>query len=461
MKNRNLAALLVVFLASVALLNVPARAAESTANPSLTIPLAVKVGEIAKATLTDWPGAQNIAFAWLVAGKAVPTAKTPSLKILPAMNLKSLQAVETATVNGEKVSVFSNKVLIGKAFVDAKIDFAPGSKQSIRVSDLKTSPAAAKTSYQWYRDGQLLKGATASSYKLLAKDFFSTFRVSVAVQASGYVANRVLTEGFLPDDQTKTYSLLWSDEFNGLAGSAFDSSKWVAQEGDGVAFKNAGWGNNEEQWYLGSQATATGDGSLRISAKRAGATNYKCYYGACTWVSSKLVTYKKVGFMYGRFEARIKSSTGQGVWPAFWLLGANIDSRLWPGCGETDIMELKGAEPNTLWGTIHGPNGDLGTTKTLSSDISQWHTYTIDWTPDSITWFVDGVSYQRITRWDYVGASSPQVWVFDHEFYIILNLAMGGNFVGGPSDPNLSTANLDIDYVRFYSIDGVGQLIQH
>ena len=448
---------LVSLLGTLTLSLAPASATDAElANPRITE--AVKVGQTAELTLADWAGVQSIAFGWLLDGKQIANAKSKTLKITSTMNMKSLQAVQTAVLNGSNVARYSNKIVIGKTSIQASVGFVPGSKSSVQLAELKTFPTSGKVTYQWYRNGQAIKGAVSRTFKLAEKDYYARLTVAVSAQATGFAANRYVTPAFVPDDQPKNYSLLWSDEFNG---SSVDLSKWVFQEGDGTAFKNAGWGNNEEQWYLGSQAKFKGDGNLSIEATRTGAPSYKCYYGACTWISSKLVTYKKVGFQYGRFEARIKSSQGQGVWPAFWLLGANIDTRLWPGCGEIDIMELKGADRDTLWGTIHGPNGDVGTTKVMVSDISQWHTYTIDWQPNSITWLVDGVVYQRVTKWDYVGSSSPLVWVFDHEFYIILNLAMGGNFVGGPSDPAISNANLDIDYVRFYSIDGVGQVIQH
>ena len=441
----------------------PPVSADQVALTAPHISDAVKAGQVAKATLADWPGAANVTFSWILNGKVLTSAKSTTLTITSAMNLKSLQLMQQATVNGQTQAEYSNRIVVGKTTISPStaIAFGDGTKKTITVSSLQVYPATKAISYQWYRDGVVIKGATAKTLKLADKDPYSTFKVAVSAQASGFASNKFVTEEFTPDDQTKNYELLWSDEFNASAGSDLNTNNWVFQEGDGTAFKNAGWGNNEEQWYLGKQATQAADGTLNIDATRAGSTNYKCYYGACTWLSSKLVTYKKVGFLYGRLEARIRSSQGQGVWPAFWLLGANIDSRPWPGCGEIDIMELKGADSNTLWGTIHGPNGDVGTTKAMNSDISQWHTYAIDWTPNAITWFVDGVQYQRVTKWQYVGSSSPLVWVFDHEFYVILNLAMGGNFVGGPSDPALKTANLNIDYVRFFSIDGVGQVLRH
>ncbi|MFM6963500.1 MAG: family 16 glycosylhydrolase [Micrococcales bacterium] len=460
---KRLIVLVSVLMFSITPLPATPSSADSLVLESPHITDAVKVGQTAKATLAQWASAADVSYSWIVAGKSLGKAKSLALSVTAAMNHKTLQLVQQAMVSGQLSTRYSNKVIIGKTAISEGVGvaFVDSSKSALMLSGLQVYPSNSKVTLQWYRDGSLVKGATSKTFKLVAKDIYSSLRVAISAQGAGFDSTKALTADFVPDDQSKNYQMIWSDEFNGGAAAGVNSQNWAYQDGDGTAFKNAGWGNNEEQWYLGSQSSLTTDGSLKIDATRDGASSHKCYYGTCNWISSKLVTYKKIGFLYGRLEARIKSSQGQGVWPAFWLLGANIDSRPWPGCGEIDVMELKGAESNTLWGTVHGPNGDIGTTKSLATDISQWHTYAIDWTPNSITWFVDGVQYQRVTKWDYVGASSPAVWVFDHEFYVILNLAMGGNFVGGPTDPALKTANLNIDYVRFYSIDGVGQLIQH
>ena len=440
-----------------------AAVADEVTYSSPLITESAKVGQTVRLTLATWPDATAQTFVWLVGGKVLATAKTAQLRVASSMNAKSIQVKQTATIAGQTVTRSSNSLIVGKTTVSAAttIAFADATKTSLQVSGLKISPSTKSIKYQWFKDGSAIKGATSSKYKFAAAASMSEFKAVVTAQAAGFALNKFTTKGFTPDDQPKEYKLMWSDEFNGAAGTAVDSTKWDFQEGDGVAFKNAGWGNNEEQWYLKKQATVVGDGNLQIDATRNGASQYKCYYGTCKWVSSKLVTYKKVGFLYGRFEARVKGSLGQGVWPAFWLLGANIADRPWPGCGEIDIMELKGQNPDTVWGTVHGPNGSIGTTTTLDTDLTGWHTYAIDWTPNSVTWYVDGVQYNKVTKAEYVGSSSPAVWVFDHEFYIILNLAMGGNFVGGPTDETLDAANLTFDYVRYYTVDGVGQVINH
>jgi len=433
----------------------------SYAAPSITE--SAKVGQTVKLTLATWPDATAQTFVWLQSGKVLATAKSLQLKITSSMNLKTIHARQSANVAGRTVTKLSNALVVGKTAIasDTKVAFADAAKTTLQVSNLRISPTTKSVKYQWFKDGSAIKGAVAAKYKFAASTAMSEFKVSILAQAPGFALNKFITKSFVPDDQPKDYVLTWSDEFDAAAGSAVDTSKWAFQEGDGVAFKNAGWGNREEQWYLKKQASFTGDGSLSIDATRSGASQYKCYYGECKWISSKLVTYKKVGFLYGRFEARAKSSLGQGVWPAFWLLGANIEDRPWPGCGEIDVMELKGQNEDTLWGTLHGPNGSNGSTTTLDTSQTEWHTYAIDWTPNSVTWYVDGVQYHKVTKAEYIGSSPAAVWVFDHEFYIILNLAMGGNFVGGPTDPELDKAKITFDYVRYFTVDGVGKVIKY
>ncbi|MDE2592305.1 MAG: glycoside hydrolase family 16 protein [Actinomycetales bacterium] len=341
------------------------------------------------------------------------------------------------------------------------LQFADATKSTLKAQNLSISPKSASVTYQWLKDGKPIRGAAKATFKFAPADAESAFQLRVVVSAPKAKPVTVTSKAFVPGDQPKEYKLLWADEFDStsVAGPSLDA--WIAQDGDGSAFNLPGWGNNEEQYYQGSLAQVR-DGALTIKAVREGASAKRCYYGDCQWLSSKFVTKDKLGFQYGRLEARVRNTTGQGVWPAFWLLGANIDTRSWPGCGEIDIMELKGQEPSKVWGTIHGPNGSIGDVGSLGSvDITGWHTYAIDWTPTSISWFIDGKLFNKVTKREYVGAQDPRVWVFDHEFYLIVNLAMGGNFVGGPSDGELKTAQTDFDYIRYYSLDGLGSLTRH
>jgi len=233
----------------------------------------------------------------------------------------------------------------------------------------------------------------------------------------------------------------FTDDFNGPAGSAADGSKWQYETGDNV-------NNHEREWYTSGAANGAldGQGHLVITAKKEGGHN--CWYGACQYTSARLNTSGKFTAQYGHVEARMQIPRGQGMWPAFWMLGTNIGSAGWPNCGEIDVMENVGFEPNTVHGTIHGPgysgSGGIGAGYSGPVFADGFHTYAVDWAPNSIKWSVDGHVYQTRTPADLGGKS----WAFNHGFFIILNLAVGGYW---PGDPNGSTpfpAKLVVDYVH-------------
>jgi beta-glucanase (GH16 family) len=186
----------------------------------------------------------------------------------------------------------------------------------------------------------------------------------------------------------------FADEFNGPAGSAVDTSKWVMETGDNV-------NNHERQYYTNrtSNAAMDGQGNLVITARKENPGNYNCWYGRCEYTSARLNTSGRFSQTYGHFETRLKMSNGQGMWPAFWLLGNNIGSVGWPQCGEVDIMENIGSEPNTVHGTIHGPgysgSGGIGAAFNGPRFADGFHTFRLDWSPNSLVWSVDGQVYQR------------------------------------------------------------------
>ena len=290
---------------------------------------------------------------------------------------------------------------------------------------------------------------------------------------SGYRAavpiDRLLSIGTPTTPVTKT--LIWSDEFNGSAGTQPDSTKWTADTTDGCAapYNNCGWGNSERQYYLASKNTHDGStqGNLNISATRqTNTTNYNCYFGRCEWLSGKITTYNKVGFTYGYLEARMKLSPGSGSWPAFWMLGNNIATVPWPACGELDIMEFKGTYPEVTYGTVHYANSGgghtyKGSTKDVGVDLSlDYHRYGMMWKPDEVSfYFNDALVYSiqkdetGLTRWPF----GPNAQGVDPSFYLIFNLAMGGHF-GGAIDPTLNSSSLNVDWVRYYSVDGLGKV---
>jgi beta-glucanase (GH16 family) len=243
------------------------------------------------------------------------------------------------------------------------------------------------------------------------------------------------------------WSLMWSDEFNGPDGSPIDQSKWTAEVG------GSGWGNNELQYYTTRTDNAyQSGGSLVIKAnkeKYTGADNVTRDY-----TSGRLITKNKFTATYGRFEARMKIPYGQGIWPAFWLLGSNIDGVGWPQCGEVDIMENIGKEPSVIHGTIHGPgysgvNG-IGSSYSLPENqrfADSFHTFAIEWEPNVIRFYCDGILYKTRTP-----ADLPQgkTWVYNQPFFILLNLAVGGGWPGNPDGTTVFPQTMQVDYVRVY-----------
>tara|TARA_B100000809_G_scaffold77865_2_gene75727 strand:+ start:26043 stop:26882 length:840 start_codon:yes stop_codon:yes gene_type:complete len=229
------------------------------------------------------------------------------------------------------------------------------------------------------------------------------------------------------------------DEFD--TNGAPDGTLWNYNIGTG----DNGWGNNELQYYTDrSENITVQSGMLLITAEKED-------YEGSVYTSARILTKGKFKQQYGRFEARIKLPYGKGMWPAFWLLGSNIDTVPWPGCGEIDIMEYKGQEPTTLHGSIHGPgySGATPVTKTYMLENDRFdtgfHVFGIEWTPDYINYYVDDVLYNQITPADADGQ-----WVFDQPFYILINLAVGGSFAGAPNEETVFPQTMLVDYIRVY-----------
>jgi beta-glucanase (GH16 family) len=269
----------------------------------------------------------------------------------------------------------------------------------------------------------------------------------------------------------KSLKLLWSEEFNGKKGVRPSSKVWAAEIGGG------GWGNSERQYYTDKAANASMDGSgkLVITAQRI-SNEYTEQVGTvpgtedilnrcseCQFTSARLKTARKVGFMYGRMEARIKMPQGVGTWPAFWMLGGDLlDGVPWPECGEIDIMEFRGDIPDRSTSALHGPTtpqgSGLGAAFLSYAPLSDgYHTYAIEWKKNSITFIVDG----RVTGTYSAADTGKRGWVYNQEFFLILNLAMGGTYAGEYIDPALNQAQLYVDYIRYYSINGVGKVIKN
>jgi beta-glucanase (GH16 family) len=245
----------------------------------------------------------------------------------------------------------------------------------------------------------------------------------------------------LPD---RNWQLTWSDEFNGSAGESPDSTKWEFDIGTGP--NNDGWGNAELEYYTNrtSNASLDGNGNLAITARSE-------LYSGSAFTSARIKTMGLFEQPYGRFEARIKTPYGPGIWPAFWLLGNDVNTIGWPQCGEIDILELRGQKPNIINGTLHGPgySGAGGITKSYAFENDRFdndfHLFAVEWGTDYIDFFVDSTLYQELIPGDL-----PGNWVFDHPFFIILNVAVGGNYVGFPTSQTPFPQSMMVDYVRVY-----------
>ncbi|MDF8263852.1 glycoside hydrolase family 16 protein [Luteipulveratus flavus] len=199
----------------------------------------------------------------------------------------------------------------------------------------------------------------------------------------------------------------FTEDFDGPAGSGVDGSRWTSQTGDNVD-------NHERQYYTGGtdNAALDGNGNLVITAKKENPAGYSCWYGSCEYTSARLNTAQKFTTTHGHVEARMKLPRGQGMWPAFWMLGEDIGSVGWPQSGEIDVMENVGFEPSAVHGTIHGPgysgSGGLGAAYTLAGGTfsDDFHTFAVDWSPNQITWSVDGNVYETRTPAATRGCSS-------------------------------------------------------
>jgi len=244
--------------------------------------------------------------------------------------------------------------------------------------------------------------------------------------------------------------LVWQDEFNGPAGTTFDRTKWTADTGGN------GFGNQEREFYTTrpENVALDGDGHLVITARTEPASSTdQCWYGKCLYTSARLKTEGIFTQKYGRFEARIRIPRGQGIWPAFWMLGDDIGTVGWPTSGEIDIMENIGREPAIVHGTLHGPGysgaGGIGRADTLSSGVyaDDFHIYAVEWQPNEIRWYVDGRQYHRMTPAD---IPSGTKWVFQHPFFLMLNLAVGGGWPGDPDASSTYPQQMIVDYVRVY-----------
>ena len=260
--------------------------------------------------------------------------------------------------------------------------------------------------------------------------------------------------------------LLWSQYFGDKAGTKVSSKYFSYDTGSGM-----GWGNNEQEYYTDKTANLSTDGSghLVIKAILLNPDKPKDQYitnwcGSCVFSSAKVTTRDKLGFKYGSISARIQIPAGAGMWPAFWLLGTSRSNcNGWPSCGEIDIMEARGSDTYHSVSTLHGYgySGNEGLTHYYFSGNTSlsdgYHIYRVDWLPNSIKFYVDGELIGEETK----TSVAPNQWAFNAEFYMILNLATGGDFDGGALDTTIPSASLKFDWIKYSTFKGYGTLYKH
>ncbi len=237
-----------------------------------------------------------------------------------------------------------------------------------------------------------------------------------------------------PEWEREGWNLVWHDEFEG---ETLNPEYWTYDIG------GHGWGNNELQAYTDrTENVRLEDGFLVLEARAE-------KFVRRDYTSGRIKTQGRLAWTYGRFEARMQLPSGVGLWPAFWMLGTDIDTAGWPLCGEIDIMEFVGKDPTHVYGTVHGPGysggSGVGTRTSVPDASSAFHVYAVEWEPEEIRWYVDDVEFFRVTP-----QSVPGTWVYDHPFFILLNLAVGGNWPGPPNETTVFPQQLKVDYVRVY-----------
>lgn len=270
-------------------------------------------------------------------------------------------------------------------------------------------------------------------YKEISSFFYINF---ILVACAAITPVPVPTASPTPAEWDRAgWTLAWHDEFDG---PALDLTNWTFDIGGG------GWGNQELETYTNRlENVRTENGMLVIEARKESSSYY---------TSARIKTQGLHAWKYGRIEARIKIPSGQGIWPAFWTLGDDIDTKGWPASGEIDILESIGKDPTRIYGTAHGPGyfagSGVGSSILTSADSlkNDFHVYALEWDENELRWYFDDREYFKVTE----NNNTPNNWVFDHPFFIILNVAIGGSWPGNPDKTTMFPQFLNVDYVRVY-----------
>jgi len=293
-------------------------------------------------------------------------------------------------------------------------------------------------SYIWiYRDKEIEDEMEVAAYFPFAGTY--TIELKVTKGNDTFSLTQTVTISQDDPDYADTYRLVWSDEFNG---TEVNTDYWTFETGA------TGWGNNELQNYTSGDNAEIKDGRLIITARKINENKE-----AGSYTSSRIITKGQKEFKYGRMEIRAKLPSGTGIWPAIWMLGANFSTAGWPACGEIDIMEYVGYQPNIVHATVHttagsGGSGD-GSSKVLETCEEEFHSYGVIWTSESLTFYIDSI--ENVTHtYDPVSKNADN-WPFDKPQFFILNVAVGGDWGGVQGiDNNIFPQSMEIDYVRVY-----------
>jgi hypothetical protein len=477
------------------------------------LPAMIGTAETVKVTPGRWNLKCKLSYQWLLDGAPVKKATSTSFVVPVTALSQRLSVIETAKFTDGKTKFVSTKsVLVGQMTTSGQTVLTKNDATSKLVLATPNLPKATATSaIRWYAGGSLMEGENTNEITIDKRLESLSVYAKVTYTNPGYNP-LVLTSNsisFAAPGVTQN-TLIWSDEFDGDVGSGPSVAAWNDVTGNGRLNTDPntpvanGWGNKEREYYLPGASliasmdrasnptsldgTTDGKGLLITATNQTLTPNqagpFDCWYSLnwkgerynprkdCEWVSGKITTENKLGFLYGHLEAKIKTTGTAGTWPAFWMLGQDFQTNSWPGCGEIDIHEGNGAIPNSNWGTIHGYSYWPGGQKTQpASMLAGWHVYGLDWKPNYIAFSVDGEIYKIITANDLTTSWNLNLetngWEFNKPQFAILNLAVGGTIIGNNSNPvrvpdiNTDTKTMQIDYIRYSTLDGYGTLIRY
>lgn len=325
----------------------------------------------------------------------------------------------------------SNDGVVANAPANLTVTAKVATDGSGKVDFTATADNAVSYLYE-FGNGEVARTTDGKSSYQYKSNGTNTYTVTVTAKSKENVASQKAIQ-ILVSVNNGTNAPFWADEFD--KDGAPDATKWGYDIGTG----SGGWGNNELEYYTDRRTNSVVEnGVLKIKA-------FKENYNGSAYTSARLLSKGKFAFTYGRVEVRAKLPAQGGTWPAAWMLGNNIGTAGWPACGEIDIMEHKGNDLNKIFGTLHYPGrfgGSAdGSTRVIANATTEFHVYSMEWNASSIKIFVDGQLYHTVAN----SNSLP----FNQDFFLLLNLAIGGSFAGDV-DPAFTSATYEVDYVRVY-----------